>query len=193
MLLLPILLFWARSPMYFSARWYLILTTMVITIAVAAPLDVVVRQTQAADPFRQSFTSTDQPNEIQNQTPVVSIRQSKRNALREGSPIPPTTGRFVLVGNRWLFVFYADRDAQTNKTTAQQAKVQSSDQSNSDGTDEVSAADEIQILVSENLMLQRIVEAIRADRNDNRWTITGRVTEFFEDNRLVLQTAQRAN
>jgi hypothetical protein len=49
------------------------------------------------------------------------------------------------------------------------------------------------LVVVENLMLQRIVEAIRADSSDDRWTVSGQVTEFFKENRLLIHTAQRAN
>lgn len=48
------------------------------------------------------------------------------------------------------------------------------------------------MIVVENLMLGRIVSAIEEDSNDDHWTITGRITEFQEDNRLMLTTAHRA-
>ena len=48
------------------------------------------------------------------------------------------------------------------------------------------------VVVAENLMLQRIVEAIRIDGADDRWTVSGRLTEYFDENRLQLQTAERA-
>ena len=48
-------------------------------------------------------------------------------------------------------------------------------------------------ILVENLMLQRVVEAIRADNNDDRWTLSGKVIEFFGENRMVIQTAQRSN
>lgn len=49
------------------------------------------------------------------------------------------------------------------------------------------------IVLSENLMLQRIVEAVVADAADNRWTISGEITEFRNQNRLRIHTAQRTN
>ncbi len=42
-------------------------------------------------------------------------------------------------------------------------------------------------------MLQRIVEATRADANDDRWEVSGEILEFFEQNRLLIRTIQRAN
>ncbi|SMP50093.1 hypothetical protein SAMN06265222_10334 [Neorhodopirellula lusitana] len=47
--------------------------------------------------------------------------------------------------------------------------------------------------VIENLMLDRIAEAISEDSNDDTWTITGRVTEFQNENRLMILTAYRAS
>ena len=47
------------------------------------------------------------------------------------------------------------------------------------------------VLIAENLMLQRIVQAIREDEVDNLWQITGWVTEYFGENRLTILTAQR--
>lgn len=48
------------------------------------------------------------------------------------------------------------------------------------------------VLITENLMLQRIVEAIREDEFDKSWEVTGKVTEYFGENRLTILTAQRA-
>ena len=50
-----------------------------------------------------------------------------------------------------------------------------------------------QVLIVENLMLQRLVEAIRVDPSDDGWTISGEVIEFFDQNRLIIRTAQRSN
>jgi hypothetical protein len=49
------------------------------------------------------------------------------------------------------------------------------------------------IILAENLMLQRIVEAVIADPADDQWTISGEITEFRNQNRLRIQTAQRTN
>ena len=59
--------------------------------------------------------------------------------------------------------------------------------------DQEPAGEVAHILVTENLMLQRIVEAIRADATDDRWMVSGEVSEFFNENRLTIRTAQRAN
>ncbi len=49
------------------------------------------------------------------------------------------------------------------------------------------------IILSENLMLQRIVESVLADSADDSWTISGEITEFRNQNRLRIHTAQRTN
>jgi len=41
-------------------------------------------------------------------------------------------------------------------------------------------------------MPQRIVEAIREDELDTSWEVTGKVTDYFDENRLAIITAQRA-
>lgn len=48
------------------------------------------------------------------------------------------------------------------------------------------------ILVIENLMLERITRSIDDDSSDSRWSITGTITEFRDENRLWLSTVQRA-
>lgn len=49
------------------------------------------------------------------------------------------------------------------------------------------------IILAENLMLQRIVEAVIEDSADDRWTISGEISEFRNQNRLLIHTAQRTN
>lgn len=49
------------------------------------------------------------------------------------------------------------------------------------------------IVLAENLMLQRIVEAVVADPTDDCWTISGEIMEFRNQNRLLIDTAQRTN
>jgi hypothetical protein len=47
-------------------------------------------------------------------------------------------------------------------------------------------------LVLENLALERIAEAMRVDSTDNRWVLTGRVTEFRGQNYVWVERATRA-
>ncbi len=49
------------------------------------------------------------------------------------------------------------------------------------------------IVLTENQMLQRIVETMKADTTDDRWELSGEILEFFDENRLLIRTVQRAN
>ena len=149
-------------------------------------------------------------------------RPSDRNEikmLREGTRIPPTTGRVVMLGRRWVFI--AVTAQETDETVARLdptvrraflvknvkhrpsrlcqpqhrktpkrfrpavAPIQEMNPSVPNALK--------QILLHENLMLQRVVEAIQADPTDNHWVVSGEVTEFFNENRLSIHLAQRAN
>ena len=46
--------------------------------------------------------------------------------------------------------------------------------------------------VLENLALQRVVKAVRQDADDNRWAVHGMLTEFGDDNYLLLRAVTRA-
>lgn len=141
--------------------------------------------------------------------------------LREGTLVPPTPGRIVLIGRRWAFIparadaAQSDPLAMTGELPATSLPVasrpesasspfgyrSSTDPSNGGNGDPTSPVNSPvgargkptgQMLISENLMLQRIVEAIREDADDDRWTVSGQVSEFFDQNRLIIRTAQRS-
>jgi hypothetical protein len=148
--------------------------------------------------------------------------ESGNARLREGTLIAPTPGRIVLIGRRWAFI-PAQRDASTSDPLAASAlpaepplpaasrldsAVRSFGYRSSDDPPVSLAVDSAavigapgaengrplgQMLISENLMLQRIVESIREDAADDRWTVSGEVSEFFDQNRLIIRTAQRAS
>lgn len=119
--------------------------------------------------------------------------------LREGTLVPPTSGRIVLIGRRWAFVSDTDENralvpvesSSSPRTTVNFGGQQSFADPRED--DPKSNQSPSQLLITENLMLQRLVEAIRDDTSDDHWTISGEVTEFFDQNRLTIRTAQRAN
>ncbi|GIX00412.1 MAG: hypothetical protein KatS3mg111_3744 [Pirellulaceae bacterium] len=57
----------------------------------------------------------------------------------------------------------------------------------------VDLQDQDRVLIAlENLMAQRVVEALQLDPMDNRWSIEARVTEFNGRNFLFLVRAQRS-
>jgi hypothetical protein len=141
--------------------------------------------------------------------------------LREGTLIPPTPGRIALIGRRWAFIpagpdadpsdplavtgIFPETALPTAPGTDSAARPfgfrPSGDRPTGGPTNPATAGNSHvgargkptgQMLISENLMLQRIVEAIREDAADDRWTISGEVSEFFEQNRLIIRTAQRS-
>ena len=155
--------------------------------------------------------------------PEKSQGKGVRKRLREGTLVPSTIGRIVLLGRRWAFVPAGqettgldvgarERDTFASRTTSDLrprpsrlgagTRPDSSLQSNPALATLISAQVNGQnafdlnlphLILVENLTLQRIVEAIRADASDDQWAITGEITEFFSENRLVIRTAQRAN
>ncbi|MEY4565510.1 MAG: hypothetical protein RLY14_480 [Planctomycetota bacterium] len=48
------------------------------------------------------------------------------------------------------------------------------------------------LIVLENLALQRIAEAMKIDSSDSRWVISGKITEFRDQNYLWIERATRA-
>ncbi|KLU05913.1 putative signal peptide and transmembrane protein [Rhodopirellula islandica] len=138
--------------------------------------------------------------------------------LREGTRVGPVTGRFVISGHRWRFLPEHPETAHQNnpnslgqhglarKPTQEEDTLLSQkqpigrgigtfDSSNLEDPDLPITPAAITVpmtLVTENLMLDRISRAIEEDSNDDRWTITGYVTEFREENRLVIETSVRA-
>jgi hypothetical protein len=138
--------------------------------------------------------------------------------LREGTRVGPVTGRFVLSGHRWRFLpepppspghnitetlvqrGLARQPSQDEDTLLGQKQpigrgIGTFDSSNLEDPDLPITPAAITVpmtLVTENLMLDRISRAIEEDSNDDRWTITGYVTEFRDENRLVIETSVRA-
>lgn len=129
--------------------------------------------------------------------------------LREGTRVGPVTGRFVRSGQRWRFLPDMPGGApqggprhEAEKTSSTTYPVSSvADQLVSTGLSNVkgrAASAEMtrgalsMILVIENLMLERVANSVEEDSSELRWTVTGLVTEFRGENRLLLTTIQRA-
>jgi hypothetical protein len=152
--------------------------------------------------------------------------QPGRSQMREGTLIPPMSGRIVLVGRRWAFLPDGLESESARVTSSASSAAASSSPfefpkpnnrptqlgdtspidpyaapapsldaslSSSPETSGQLGRPKSQILICENVMLQRVVEAVRLDASDDRWTVSGEITEFFDENRLLIRTAQRAN
>lgn len=174
--------------MYFSRVLLSFLVPTVVVVAIVVPLatvctsnrlsadDRVVPSMNRSDNIRSGRGSDAPPNPSQ---------LSTQEYLREGTMVLPTTGRLAMLGRRWVFIPNEKEDRNVNEnerliSRGETPDMQSFDQSHA-------------ITLVENLVLQRMINAIRADSNDHTWTITAKVTEFFDENRLLLLTAQRAN
>ena len=153
---------------------------------------------------------------------VAEVRSDSHQAgtkphLREGTLVAATVGRIVMMGRRWAFVSAADRNPPDADMAARLTPLPTVDHKprpkrlglaslpshtpirfrsiamrDDHEQEKASLVPARHMLIAENLMLQRIVEAIRADGADNLWNVTGEVTEFFNENRLLIRTAQRA-
>ncbi|TWT76251.1 hypothetical protein CA13_67430 [Planctomycetes bacterium CA13] len=223
MLLLPLLMFWVRQPMHFSSALLRCLVPTVVVLAVSVPLSSVTSKNMAtaADRYMsQTSMSGDEGETNPNSGRPTGVGNATHGDLhslihngihlREGSKIPAITGRFVMLGRRWAFVperpeaskpalrsdGYLDNPVESTETDSENSveeayttfRLRDHSEVARNQVDESKA-----IVVVENLLLQRIVNAVRSDIHDDTWTITAEATEFFDENRFIVLTAQRAN
>ncbi len=230
MLILPLLIWWARSSFAIS-RDVIQAGISVLTITVMAMSGGTgCTLCCAADGYHRSmgFSAVAQMNSVERN---AGGDESGFSHQREGTLLPPTVGRIVMLGRRWAFVptiesterqgddfvgsqptfkYSSVRNGQGaheshnekprpsrlgGATPNRQWSVQMTSTAVGDGQAEstVEAKRVPHVIIVENLMLQRIVEAVRADASDDHWMVSGEVTEYFKENRLIIRTAQRAN
>ncbi|MCM2373882.1 hypothetical protein [Aporhodopirellula aestuarii] len=146
------------------------------------------------------------------------IKRAVQIVLREGTYVGPVRGRFVVHGQRWSFLAESQaspteqgktewlegglaREILTEQDTLLARQRSTTDSETLQGLNArgpqshrggVTAPTFDSMIVIENLMLDRIVRAIKEDPEDDYWTITATVTEFQDENRLVLLTVTRA-
>ncbi len=207
MLLISLLVWYSRRPDSYSLKDAKRCLVLVLLTLLLLPSDSWTDPCQAEQPKTLSADNQGAGN------------QAERRLLREGTRISPVTGRVVMLGRRWVFIPTANQieeDAVANGDSAviraymvANARSRGSRLGGSTSTDalkrfhtvaaplEGNGAEQAipfdQIMLQENLMLQRIVEAIRADSTDDHWLVSGKVTEFFGENLLSIEIAQRAN
>lgn len=212
MLFLLLIVWLAHSPVALAAGRVMMILAIIGTIAFATNSTTAI----ADDRYERS----------RGPAALKPARSKQHNAerLREGTLVPPTVGRIVMLGRRWAFipdgqpaqtgddvvqfdrghavasmVGFTRKPRPTRLGTATPTAAAASDSmigatlvtthASNGNTFQTTLP---QVLVVENLMLQRIAEAIRADGSDDRWTVSGEVTEFFNENQLLIRTAQRA-
>ncbi|TWT68577.1 hypothetical protein [Crateriforma conspicua] len=172
----------------------------------------------ASSVFATGASPTSSQYDANNDADLEAPDESRRTIgrvyrLREGTRIPPTRGRVAKLGRRWVFIPEnvdanppaSGTGSQVNRSQTITETIQSSRGLLTRTTSRTSAMHAPpeqqrtvprrlpQMICVENLMLQRIVEAINDDVADDQWSITGQITEFREENRLILLSAQRAS
>lgn len=86
--------------------------------------------------------------------------------LREGTRVANQDGQFSQADGVWFFTPTASAGSRESSSS--------------------------RIRVLENLALQRVVQMIQQDPSDNRWVISGVITEYFGENRVMMSMAVRA-
>jgi hypothetical protein len=193
--------------MFFSSRRSLVL--LVCGLAFLNP-------SQAEDSFKPHQLGNLDNGAIDGDHANESLdsNRSKPSLLREGTSLPPTSGRIVLVGRRWIFIPRdpKNKDVPANpkeenttevllhrrmmgdvKIVAAGTKLNASSPDSEDSSGALLTSNGPKWQLVENLMLQRIVNAIRTDSVDDAWIVTGRITEFFDENYLIIESARRSN
>ena len=223
MLLFPLILWWAHAPMRIANGRLRLAVSIVAIALIVIPAGNRMQSSFADDRFGRDRSRSGVAGIGDAGDPRLENAPKDFKQLREGTLIPPTVGQIVMLGRRWAFVSEQAESKSDDDTVAAEQLFRASmvgfnskprptrlgaqsttaiDSnlvqgatlvSDASNTDRSRVEEMPHIIISENLMLQRIVEAIRADTSDDRWTISGEVTEYFNENRLLIRTAQRAN
>ena len=137
MILLPLLVLWARRPLHFTRinRWLL------FAVACAG--------LWCLGPAHYGA--------VKAQAEVTQPNASDKH--REGTRVTGLVGTFEPAGRRWTFV--ADSGDQA-------------------------------YVVLENQSLERIAKAIDEDPQDRHWKVSGELTEYFDENFLLIDRLERA-
>ncbi len=213
---LPLLYLWARDPLHYPLRMRspILALFFLTTLAPATGTSSFVDNVAVADDA-QSWGS-DSPLEGDE-----GSLGSARPRMREGTRISSTMGKFYRNGRRWVFEFSmpvesddasgessqqttrevrevstTTTDRLTSKTLTVTERSESTSVTASEpGPDSIPVdrkEEVVRLRVLENLALQRVVAAISEDSNDVHWTVTGTVTEFGNENWLLLSTILRS-
>lgn len=183
-----------RCPRRLRVATVSVLAAGIIT-SVIVPRSIVL----AADPFQGGSEGVSVGGRTNDQS--RGARRGKyrneageRDLLREGSRIPATEGRLIVIGRRWAFVSGEQPAAPASASGELHAGVATGPgggDTPARGSDETQLSRLPQMLVVENLTLQRMLDASPPGQTESRWIVTGEVTEFRGENRLWIRTAQR--
>lgn len=179
MVLLPLMLIWLRDPMYFNAstRWAMV--ALAATVGMLAPelgLSGHSGRAKAVDSDRS-------PSPID--APRSGAGYGLPAVMREGTELKNRVGQFSRSDGGWFFT-PVQVDAETNAIVGDGMQ-------NTASTGRSATGVQLKkVRVLENLALQRVAQMIQQDPSDNRWMISGTITEFFGENRLIVVFAVRA-
>jgi len=179
MILLPLMIWYARRSEPISIRDLQRLLAILLVTFCLMPSDAAMHSCNAEEM-------------------KAGMKAEVTQLLREGTQIPPTTGRIVMLGRRWAFVPVSAKKmmmSDSNPSSISKKKMMKKKKMMMEMMmeDESNPSSLPQILLQENLILQRVVKAINFDSNDDHWIISGEVTEFFNENRLTIRLAQRTS
>jgi hypothetical protein len=193
MVFLPLMLIWLRDPMYFNtpSRWAMV--GLAVSIGLIAPhnspqINGSIPSVNAAD-----FTSVDparvpaEQAQLRDTVPTLRIREGTRLAGRIGS--------FTQLDDGWYF--QPEREPKSSAAGSGPVSANHTGGSAVQAAVEASGVESRSTLphrlrVIENLALQRVAQTIQQDPADQRWSISGIITEFFDENRLMILSATRA-
>lgn len=209
-MMIPLLvLWWAKAPMRFANGRYRI--NILRTLAAATvwwslfPPHVAIRPAMADNAaITDELASGDRPSVAGNSLaaePFGGDRAAKMIRHREGTHLHAAAGKIFRSGRRWMF-----RTDRNDRPAMDQNKVGGSGAGGSGAakrsaepataamekrTDNANDPAAGAIPLTENLMLQRIVDAIAEDKSDVHWTVSGDWTEFADRNFLTLRSVIR--
>jgi len=179
MLLLPLVFIWSRRPMRYGWPSKMVALSVFLFGLAIISFDALPRQ------FGTCALADDWSSEENEGSERVATERVQPR-LREGAKFGSTVGTFVRAGRRWTFEFEV-QGATTAPFTDTEATTTGS------ATAEPAPPKEpTRLRVLENLALQRVVESIKQDPKDVRWTVTGVITEFEGENWLLVSTILRA-
>jgi len=184
MVFLPLMLIWLRDPMYFNipSRWAMV--AFAVSTGLIAPEPTSDRKASGMAAAADLDRTPAGGRAVSNSSPTNA---GSTSLLREGTRVANQVGRFTQADGAWYFTPAAPAGPLVSASGDPVASA-STQTSVSNSPPATSA----RMRVLENLSLQRVVQMIEQDPSDNRWMISGVVTEFFSDNRLMMMTAVRA-
>ncbi len=163
MVFLPLMLIWLRDPMYFNVPSRWAMVAFAISIGLIAPE---LGSDRKSGGLVAASEATRASGSNHGQASTASASGGSTSLLREGTRVANQDGQFSQADGVWFFTPTASAGSRESSSS--------------------------RIRVLENLALQRVVQMIQQDPSDNRWVISGVITEYFGENRVMVSMAVRA-